>query len=344
MCVRGPKQLHQRGSPCGCHCGLQSEELWTPQLCIWCRNELMHDASNAWYCIINQFWTCCMLLGKVGRTWSLPLPLLTILYSPLPWSIWLQSTNISIWASTTWIGQVCFYPSLCIYSPGCKQLCQAWQHLLCCTETCWGGMCRCDPGTQCWVNRVNVEAAHFGARVLKRKPPGEGAMPKRRESCFFRGVNMDEICWNCYGRIWPPWPTISTDIYSPGPPVLWVNMQKPSVWVERLLHSVEQQKGSDRVTLWQVNKTNPQIVPSSSEMGQPRLLSFSNLIRLSSSKRRQSRLWSLGDLIISSRSEGRQWRRLSLAVAREDSLDCRAWQTWSDPAVAREDSGDHPQQ
>ncbi len=33
----------------------------------------------------------------------------------------------------------------------------------------WCGMCRCDTGTQCWVHRVNVKAAYFVARVLKRE-------------------------------------------------------------------------------------------------------------------------------------------------------------------------------
>ena len=120
----------------------------------------------------------------------------------------------------------------------------------------WCGTCRFETGTQCSVRRVNVEAAHFGARVLKKKPPGGGAMPNRRENRLLQGVNADEIGWNFCRRILTPWPTISTGIHSPGPPALWASMQKPRVQVERLLRSVRQQKGSDRGTLGQVNKTH----------------------------------------------------------------------------------------
>ncbi len=31
----------------------------------------------------------------------------------------------------------------------------------------WCGTCRCDTGTQCWVHRVHVNAAHFGAIITK---------------------------------------------------------------------------------------------------------------------------------------------------------------------------------
>ncbi len=50
--------------------------------------------------------------------------------------------------------------------------------------------------TQCSVHRFNVEAAHFGARVLKRRSPGEGAMSNRIEIWHFRGqmlMKLDEI-------------------------------------------------------------------------------------------------------------------------------------------------------
>ncbi len=118
----------------------------------------------------------------------------------------------------------------------------------------WCGTCRCDTGTQSWVHRGNVKADNFGARILKRKPPGGGAMPKRREIWLFEGVKVDEMHWNFYRRILTPWPTIFTGIHSPGPLALWASMQKPCVRVERLLGSVKQQKESNRVTLWQVNK------------------------------------------------------------------------------------------
>ncbi len=33
--------------------------------------------------------------------------------------------------------------------------------LKCVDVAFWCATCRCDPGTQCWVHRVNVQAAHF---------------------------------------------------------------------------------------------------------------------------------------------------------------------------------------
>ncbi len=41
--------------------------------------------------------------------------------------------------------------------------------------------------------QVNVKDAHFGARVLKRRLPGKGAMPNRTEIWLFEGVKVDEI-------------------------------------------------------------------------------------------------------------------------------------------------------
>ncbi len=99
---------------------------------------------------------------------------------------------------------------------------------------------------QCWVHRFNVEAAHFGDGMLKRKPPGEGPCPTEEKFHFFKGVNMNEIGWNFCRRILIPWTNISTRIHSPGSPVLWASMQNLCVRVERLLQSVKQQKESDR--------------------------------------------------------------------------------------------------
>ncbi len=106
--------------------------------------------------------------------------------------------------------------------------------------------------------QINVEAAHFGARVLKRKPPGGGAMPNEREIWRFQGVKVDEIDWNFHGTIQTQRQAFSSRIHSPGPPAPWASTQKPCVHVERLLHSAKQQKESDRVTIWHVNKTHLQ--------------------------------------------------------------------------------------
>ncbi len=38
-----------------------------------------------------------------------------------------------------------------------------------------------------------MKAAHFGARVLKRKPTGDKGMPNRTEKRLFLGVKADDI-------------------------------------------------------------------------------------------------------------------------------------------------------
>ncbi len=45
---------------------------------------------------------------------------------------------------------------------------------------------------QCRAHSVNVKAAHFGARVLKRKSPGEEGMPNGTEKWLFEGEKVDE--------------------------------------------------------------------------------------------------------------------------------------------------------
>ncbi len=41
--------------------------------------------------------------------------------------------------------------------------------------------------------QVSVEAAHFGATVLKKKPPGDEGMQNRTEIWLFQGIQVDEI-------------------------------------------------------------------------------------------------------------------------------------------------------
>ena len=77
-------------------------------------------------------------------------------------------------------------------------------------------MRRCDPGTQCSVHRVNVKDAHFGARVLKRRPPGEGGRAKPKRDLTFSGGKSGQNELKILQKILTPWPTISTGIYSPG--------------------------------------------------------------------------------------------------------------------------------
>ncbi len=59
--------------------------------------------------------------------------------------------------------------------------------LKCVEAESWCGTSRCDTGTQCWVHGVNVEAAHFGARVLKRETTRGGPCQTGLEFGFFRG-------------------------------------------------------------------------------------------------------------------------------------------------------------
>ncbi len=116
----------------------------------------------------------------------------------------------------------------------------------------WCGTCRCDT----WTHNVQYTGSMLRLPILVlecskgRQLQGAGGMPNRREIWLFEGLNMDEIGWNFYRRILTPWPTIFTRIHSPGPSALWASMQKNHPRVERLLHSVKQQKESDRVTLW----------------------------------------------------------------------------------------------
>ncbi len=69
----------------------------------------------------------------------------------------------------------------------------------------------------------------FGARVLKRRPPGEGATPNRIELWLFQGANADEIARNFHATIPASGPFISTGFHSPGPPAPCASMQKPSM-------------------------------------------------------------------------------------------------------------------
>ncbi len=80
----------------------------------------------------------------------------------------------------------------------------------------WCGTCRCETETQCWLHRVNVTAAHFGARMHKRKLPGDEGMPNGTEIWFFQEANIDEIGWNLYGGIWTQRQTFSSGSHSPG--------------------------------------------------------------------------------------------------------------------------------
>ncbi len=55
------------------------------------------------------------------------------------------------------------------------------------------GTCRYDTQAQCSVQSFIVGAAHFGARMLKVRPTGEGGMPKRLKIWLFQGANVDEM-------------------------------------------------------------------------------------------------------------------------------------------------------
>ncbi len=63
----------------------------------------------------------------------------------------------------------------------------------------WCGTRRCDAGTQCWVFKVNVKAVHFGARMLKRRPPGGGGHAKQDWKVAFWGGKCG---WNGLKFLW----------------------------------------------------------------------------------------------------------------------------------------------
>ncbi len=66
-------------------------------------------------------------------------------------------------------------------------------------------MCRCDPGTQCWVHWVNVKAAHFGARMLKRRPPGGGACQTGLKSDRVTIWQVNKTCRRQLGHLTSCW-------------------------------------------------------------------------------------------------------------------------------------------
>ena len=85
----------------------------------------------------------------------------------------------------------------------------------------WCGTCSCDTGTQCSVQRFNVEAAHFGARMLKRQLPGGGGHAKQKRNLAFSGGkygwnwrrqsgNLDLDCYIRYCWWWSRLPSFAT--------------------------------------------------------------------------------------------------------------------------------------
>ena len=55
------------------------------------------------------------------------------------------------------------------------------------------GTSRYDPQAQCSVQSFIVRVAHFGARMPKLRPTGEGGTPKRLKIWLFQGVKGDEM-------------------------------------------------------------------------------------------------------------------------------------------------------
>ncbi len=55
------------------------------------------------------------------------------------------------------------------------------------------GTCTYDTQAQCSAQSLIVGAAHFGARMLKVRPTGEGGTPKRLKIWLFQGANVDEM-------------------------------------------------------------------------------------------------------------------------------------------------------
>ncbi len=85
------------------------------------------------------------------------------------------------------------------------------------TEECWSenrcGTCRCDTGTQCWVQWVSVKTAHFGARMLKRRPKNvfsclliapEGLGSESRWKWWARGTGVPHENFSQFHPCLPP--------------------------------------------------------------------------------------------------------------------------------------------
>ncbi len=197
----------------------------------------------------------------------------------------------------------------------------------------WCETCRYDTLVQHSVQGFIVRAAHFGARMLKVRPTGEGGMPKRLKNWLFQGANVDEMDWNFHRTIPAPWPIIFTEFHSPGSPSAMRYHAKHDRLGQRLLGSVKgwrkryRVRESDYSTSKQnasptVGKCRPHHLESNQVCLLSLLLrtiwtSFScscwqwsgqwplNLVCLIRSKRRQTRSWQ------SSCSERRQSRSLS---------------------------------
>ncbi len=91
------------------------------------------------------------------------------------------------------------------------------------------GACRCDTGAQCWVHRVNVQAAHFGAKVLKRKTTRGGPCQV--------GLKFG-IFWDSFPR-----PSGAMRKHSKTPCLGWE--------VPRFSEATERERQGDDLTCWQ---------------------------------------------------------------------------------------------
>ncbi len=120
----------------------------------------------------------------------------------------------------------------------------------------WCRTCRCDIGTQSWVQRFNVQAAHLGTRMLKRKWPGRGPMPNGTEIWLFEGEKVDEMAWNF---LWDNPSHQVNHFHMVASPRSSGAMHRHAKtlcpgWEVATFH--EAAKMSDRVTLWHVDKTH----------------------------------------------------------------------------------------
>ncbi len=85
-----------------------------------------------------------------------------------------------------------------------KNTCRNCQELIIAVmkSCCWS---QSPHNAYCWVSRFNVKTAHFGTRMLKGRPPGEGGIPQRTEIWLFQGVKGGKkIPWSSSGEIPPP--------------------------------------------------------------------------------------------------------------------------------------------
>ncbi len=78
----------------------------------------------------------------------------------------------------------------------------------------WCGTCRYDTQAQCSVQSFIVRTAHFGARMLKVRPTGEGGTPKRLK---IQGAGIVPWKFQCISSTFAPWKSLIFSLFGEPP-------------------------------------------------------------------------------------------------------------------------------